>query len=61
MPQFDTSCRDCVYAQAYVPDHKACQLFSGEDALKNGTAFPELAMPYTKGRNLKHFGGEERA
>ncbi len=59
----DTSCRDHVYekigyAQAYVPYQEARRLFSGEDSLANGTAFPELAMPYVKGRNIKFFGGE---
>ena len=59
----DTSCCDRAnektgYAQAYVPYQEAGRLFSGEDSLSKGTVFPELNMPYVKGKNIKFFGGE---
>ncbi|EYE89644.1 hypothetical protein Q428_01085 [Fervidicella metallireducens AeB] len=35
-------------AAAYVPYQKMCNTFSPIDALKRGTAFPELFSPYDK-------------
>ena len=59
MPAAETSCHEnMMYAQAYVPYQQAGMLFSGEDSLSKGTAFPELAMPYIKGKNIRFFGGE---
>ncbi|MEF2112537.1 spore coat associated protein CotJA [Clostridium frigoriphilum] len=33
-------------AAAYVPYQKLCTIFSPLEALKRGTAFPELYSPY---------------
>ncbi len=49
---------NCSYAQAYVPYEKICGLYSKQEALDKGTAFPELNMPYVKGANLRFFGQE---
>lgn len=35
-------------ARAYVPFQKLCGLFDIEEALIKGTAFPELASPYSR-------------
>lgn len=35
-------------ATAYVPFQNLCTLFCPLEALKNGTAFPELYSPYSK-------------
>lgn len=37
---------DVQLAQAYVPMQQMCTTFTPERALKEGTAFPELAQPY---------------
>ncbi len=38
-------------AAAYVPYQFLCQLYSPIDALRRGTAFPELFSPYDAGRD----------
>ena len=48
-------CNNCVMekiglAQAYVPFQRFSTLYSQEEALAAGTAFPELNMPYQKRR-----------
>lgn len=45
VPQ-ETVIRGVRLAEAYVPFQKMCTLFNPIDALKNGTAFPELYSPY---------------
>ena len=45
IPQ-ETVIRDVRLAMAYVPYQKLCTLFSPIEALKRGTAFPELYSPY---------------
>lgn len=45
IPQ-ETVIRDVRLAMAYVPFQKMCTLFSPMEALKRGTAFPELFSPY---------------
>lgn len=40
-------------AAAYVPFQKLCSLFVPMEALKRGTAFPELFSPY-KARDKKY-------
>lgn len=47
IPQ-ETVIKDVRLAAAYVPFQKLCTLFSPLDALKRGTAFPELFSPYEK-------------
>lgn len=37
-------------AQAYVPYQKYSTIFSPQEALKQGTLFPELVRPYYKQR-----------
>ena len=39
--------RDVRLAAAYVPYQRLCTLFTPIEALKRGTAFPELYSPYT--------------
>lgn len=38
--------RNVRLAAAYVPFQNLCQLFNPLEALKKGTAFPELYSPY---------------
>ena len=45
IPQ-ETLIRDVRLATAYVPYQKLCTLFKPIEALKRGTAFPELYSPY---------------
>ncbi|WP_243154671.1 spore coat associated protein CotJA [Clostridium thermarum] len=45
IPQ-ETVIKDVLLARAYVPFQKLCTLFSPMEALKRGTAFPELFSPY---------------
>jgi hypothetical protein len=45
VPQ-ETVIRDVRLAAAYVPYQKLCTLFTPIEALKLGTAFPELYSPY---------------
>jgi len=45
IPQ-ETIIRDVRLAAAYVPYQKLCTLFSPIEALKRGTAFPELYSPW---------------
>ena len=52
VPQ-ETSIRDVRLAAAYVPNQNFCTIFSPLDALKKGTAFPELYSPY-EGENRKY-------
>ncbi len=37
-------------ARAYVPDQVYANVFPPEEALREGTLFPELVMPYMAGR-----------
>lgn len=45
--------RNVRLAAAYVPYQKMCTLLSPIEALKLGTAFPELYSPYEK-KDKKH-------
>jgi hypothetical protein len=45
IPQ-ETVIRNVRLAAAYIPWQKLCTLFSPIEALKLGTAFPELYSPY---------------
>ncbi|MBW9153174.1 spore coat associated protein CotJA [Clostridium estertheticum] len=45
IPQ-ETVIKNVRLAAAYVPYQKLCTLFSPLEALKRGTAFPELYSPY---------------
>ncbi|MBC2579752.1 spore coat associated protein CotJA [Clostridium sp. DJ247] len=47
IPQ-ETVIRNVRLAAAYVPYQKLCTLFPPIEALKMGTAFPELYSPYKK-------------
>jgi hypothetical protein len=47
IPQ-ETTIKDVRLARAYVPFQKMCSIFSPMEALKRGTAFPELFSPYDK-------------
>lgn len=44
--------RNVRLAAAYVPYQQLCNLLSPMEALKHGTAFPELYSPY-EGKNKK--------
>lgn len=52
IPQ-ETVIKNVRLAAAYVPYQKLCTLFSPLEALKRGTAFPELFSPYD-GENKKN-------
>ena len=39
---------DVQLARAYVPWQKMCTTYTPEQALKEGTAFPELSAPYRR-------------
>ncbi len=52
VPQ-ETCIRDVRLAAAYIPFQKFCTMFSPLEALKKGTAFPELYSPYD-GKDPKH-------
>ncbi|MGH4050058.1 MAG: spore coat associated protein CotJA [Clostridium sp.] len=52
IPQ-ETVIKNVRLAAAYVPFQKLCTLFSPLEALKRGTAFPELFSPY-EGEDKKH-------
>jgi hypothetical protein len=52
IPQ-ETVIKDVRLAMAYVPFQKLCTLFSPMEALKRGTAFPELFSPY-EGKEKKY-------
>lgn len=45
IPQ-ETVLRNVRLARAYVPFQKLCSLYPPIEALKRGTAFPELYSPY---------------
>jgi hypothetical protein len=45
--------RNVRLAAAYVPYQKLCTLFSPIEALRKGTAFPELYSPY-EGKDKKY-------
>ena len=45
VPQ-ETVIKNVRLAAAYVPYQKLCTLFTPLEALKRGTAFPELFSPY---------------
>lgn len=45
IPQ-ETEIKNVRLAAAYVPYQKLCELFNPIEALKKGTAFPELYSPY---------------
>ena len=47
IPQ-ETTIKDVRLAAAYVPFQRLCTLLSPVEALKAGTAFPELYSPYKK-------------
>lgn len=47
IPQ-ETSIKDVRLAAAYIPYEILCTLFMPMEALKRGTAFPELYSPYEK-------------
>ncbi|MCI8342224.1 MAG: spore coat associated protein CotJA [Firmicutes bacterium] len=51
-------CNECIaehtgYAQAYVPYQESFNISSGEEALCQGTIFPDLIQPYRKDRYPK--------
>jgi len=52
IPQ-ETEIKNVRLAAAYVPYQKLCTLFTPLEALKRGTAFPELYSPYN-GEDKKH-------
>lgn len=52
IPQ-ETMITNVRLAAAYVPYQKLCTLFKPIEALKRGTAFPELYSPY-EGKDKKH-------
>ena len=56
IPQ-ETCIRDVRLAAAYVPFQNFCTIFSPLDALKKGTAFPELYSPYD-GKDSKYDSSE---
>ncbi len=56
IPQ-ETEIKGIRLAMAYVPWQKFCTTFSPIEALKRGTAFPELYSPY-EGKNKKCNPGE---
>ncbi len=55
-----------LYGHAYVPNQRLRKVFSPEDALKNGSLFPELVSMYNPGQSmevidyLRRDGGEFR-
>lgn len=46
----------CRLAQAYVPIQVLNQVYSQSEALRRGTLFPELYMPYIENNNMKTGG-----
>ncbi|MCB2295019.1 spore coat associated protein CotJA [Clostridium algoriphilum] len=52
IPQ-ETVIKNIRLAAAYVPYQKLCTLFAPLEALKRGTAFPELYSPYN-GEDKNH-------
>jgi hypothetical protein len=56
IPQ-ETVIKNIRLAAAYVPYQKLCTLFSPLEALKRGTAFPELYSPYD-GEDKKYHPSE---
>jgi len=56
IPQ-ETVIKNVRLAAAYVPFQKLCTLFAPLEALKRGTAFPELYSPYD-GEDKKHHPSE---
>lgn len=50
IPQ-ETVINNVRLAAAYVPYQKLCSIFSPKEALKHGTAFPELFSPYDSKSN----------
>lgn len=50
--------KDVRLAQAYVPFQKYCSTYMPLEALMNGTAFPELYMPYSL-HHCHHCGHEK--
>lgn len=42
---------DLPIAMAYVPPQKWCDIFEPDAALREGTQFRELALPFTGGRS----------
>ena len=62
VPQ-ETVIKDVRLAAAYVPYENLCALFTPVEALKRGTAFPELYSPYegkAKEACLMKWDGKER-
>lgn len=43
--------RDLVLARAYIPNQEFGKTFPPNEALHQGTLFPELVRPYTKKRH----------
>ncbi|WP_072989562.1 spore coat associated protein CotJA [Clostridium cavendishii] len=52
IPQ-ETTIKNVRLAAAYVPYEILCTLFTPLEALKKGTAFPELYSPYKKEENVE--------
>ena len=46
--------RSMRLAHAYVPDQPYIALFPLDEALKKGTIFPNLYMPYMPAKKAKH-------
>lgn len=42
-----------MYGHAYVPNQRLRKVFSPEDALRNGTLFPELVSMYNPGQSME--------
>jgi hypothetical protein len=59
VPQ-ETVIRNVRLAAAYVPFQFLCKMFSPLDALRKGTAFPELYSPYNIDSKYKHKNPCER-
>lgn len=58
IPQ-ETVIRNVRLAAAYVPYQKLCTLLCPTEALKHGTAFPELYSPYErKDKRMNKFGND---
>lgn len=57
IPQ-ETVIRGVRLAAAYVPYQNLCTLFTPIEALKMGTAFPELYSPYEKKDKKHKHGGD---
>lgn len=45
--------KNAMFGHAYVMDQQLTKTFSPEEALKHGSAFPELVSPYSPGDSMK--------